>query len=39
MNDILLHLFLGFMMITSGGVLWAIRCLERRARIARGNNE
>ena len=37
LNDILIHLFVVFMMIAAGGVLWAIRRLERRARVARGD--
>lgn len=36
MNDVLIHLYLGFMLFLSGGVVWGIRRLERRARIARG---
>jgi hypothetical protein len=39
MNNILLHLYLGFMTIAAAGLWWAIRRLERRARIARGDRE
>ncbi|WP_281508182.1 hypothetical protein [Pseudomonas sp. TNT3] len=39
LNGILIHLFIGFMLVAAGGVLWGIRRLERRARIARGNHE
>ncbi len=39
LNDILIHLFFAFMLVAAGGVLWGIRRLERRARIARGNHE
>lgn len=39
MNDILIPLYLCFMLFVAGGALWGIRRLERRARIARGNRE
>jgi hypothetical protein len=39
LNDILFPLYLCFMLLVAGGVLWGIRRLERRARIARGNRE
>jgi hypothetical protein len=39
MNDMLLHLYIAFMTVVAVGLWWGIRCLERRARIARGNRE
>lgn len=37
LNDILIHLWLGFMLIVSGGVLQGIRLFARRKRLARGD--
>ena len=39
MNDILLHLYIGFLTIAAVGLWWGIRRLERHALIARGNRE
>jgi hypothetical protein len=39
MNDILLHLYIGFLTIAAVGLWWGIRRLERRARIARGGRK
>jgi hypothetical protein len=39
MSEILIHLWLGFMLIASGGVLEACRRLDRRYRIARGERK
>lgn len=39
MSAYLIHVYLGFMLIAAVGLLWGIRRLERRARIARGNRE
>ncbi len=36
LNDILIHLWLGFMLIVAGGVLRGIRLLARRQRMAQG---
>jgi hypothetical protein len=36
-NEILFHLWLGFMLILSGGVLYGIRRLTRRQRLVRGD--
>ncbi|WP_259741071.1 hypothetical protein [Pseudomonas frederiksbergensis] len=36
LNDILIHLWLAFMLIVFGGCLAGIRWLDRRYRIARG---
>jgi hypothetical protein len=38
-NDILVHLWLCFMLLVAGAVHWGIRRLARRSRIARGNRE
>ncbi|WP_259696291.1 hypothetical protein [Pseudomonas brassicacearum] len=38
LNDILIHLWLVFMLIVAGGVLQGIRLLARRERIARGES-
>ena len=39
LNDILIHLWLIFMLIVGGGVWCGIRHLERRYRIARGERK
>jgi hypothetical protein len=39
LSEYLIHVYLGFMLIAAGGLLWAIRRLESRARISRGNRE
>jgi hypothetical protein len=39
MNEILTHLWLGFMLISSGGALEACRRLDRRYRVARGERK
>lgn len=39
LSEYLIHLYLCFMLIAAGGLLWAIRRLERRARIVRGHHE
>lgn len=36
LNDILIHLWLIFMLIAAGGALHGIRLLTRRKRLARG---
>lgn len=38
-NDILIHLWLGFLLILACGCVEGIRRLTRRSRIARGNRE
>jgi hypothetical protein len=39
LSEYLIHVYLAFMLVSAGGLLWGIRRLERRARIARGNRE
>ena len=39
LNDILIHLWLGFMLIVSGGVWCGIRHIDRRRWIARGERK
>ncbi|VVP78710.1 hypothetical protein PS928_00507 [Pseudomonas fluorescens] len=36
MNDILIHLWLGFMLVLAGGVWYGIRHFGRKLSIARG---
>lgn len=39
LNDILIHLWLGFMLIVAAGVWCGIRHLERRLKIAQGDRK
>jgi hypothetical protein len=37
MSEILIHLWLGFMLVVAGGVCFGIRQVGRRIKIARGD--